>query len=574
MPNPDFFKPEFDKLANDGCIGSPTGHLAYAYIRVSGDEQADEGRSGLPRQISHIHEAAHKHGYKVPWDMVFADDYTGFSFDERPQLKQLRREIMTPQRRADAIVMEHLDRLSRNADWHQGFLLDEMKRVGITPVFWKEFYSRIERVVLGAIAQEGMEAEKQRMMEGKLHKARSGRVTASKPAYGYKFVDSKGNESADVKRDTHYAINEDEAAIIRMIFSRMIAGVPMRQIALDLEMAGVKPPKRFKHWEYTQIRTFLKNEVYKGDFYAHRWFHTVVQKPSKDGISTRQVKKKVEYPREEWIHVPVPAIVTPEEWDAANRMLEQNKKMARRNAKVPYLLTGLIRCAHCGWKYVGTTHRSSKPDAKPHWKPYRGYRCPHYGIRPQFLVGNEECRNAHIRCATLDKAVWNIVCRALLEPELLLTALDKDATSERNRQLESQIAYLERGLADKSEDDEKLLRAYLAGAFDEHEYTARRKLLKEEAVRMSEELSRLRADVLTPEQLEQRKQSVIEMSVQMKAHNIPIDPPFEIKQRIIKLVVDEITLDARKGWLKLDGAVRGAFTIEDAHSHVDILATP
>lgn len=116
MANSDFFKPEFDKLAVDGCIGNPTGQLAYAYIRVSGDDQADEGRSGLPRQISHIHEAACKHGYKVPWDMVFADDHTGFEFDERPQLKHLRSEVKTPTRRAEAIVMEHLDRLSRNAD--------------------------------------------------------------------------------------------------------------------------------------------------------------------------------------------------------------------------------------------------------------------------------------------------------------------------------------------------------------------------------------------------------------------------------------------------------------------------
>ena len=55
MPNPEFFKPEFDKLAANGVIGDPSGQIAYAYIRVSGDEQADEGRSGLPRQIAHVH---------------------------------------------------------------------------------------------------------------------------------------------------------------------------------------------------------------------------------------------------------------------------------------------------------------------------------------------------------------------------------------------------------------------------------------------------------------------------------------------------------------------------------------
>lgn len=559
MPNSDFFKKDFDKLAEGGCIGSPGGQVAYAYIRVSGDDQADEGRSGLPRQIAHIHEAAMKHGFKVPWDMVFADDYTGFEFEERPQLKELRREMRNPTRRADAVVLEHLDRLSRNADWHQGFLLDEMKRHGISPVFWKEFFSRIERVVLGAIAQEGMEAEKQRMMEGNLYKARSGRVTARTPAFGYKLVDVNGTEGAAAKKDTYYAIREDEAVVVRMIYRRLLTGDSLRRIALDLEVSGLKPPKQAKHWEATYVRCILVNEVYKGDFYAHRWLHTTVQKPAKDGFLMRNVKCKIERPREEWIHVPVPAIVTPEEWDAANRMLAQNKVMARRNAKDPYLLTGLVKCAHCGWSYTGTT--SGMNHGKPRQHLYRGYRCPHYSTRPKYLVTTIECGNSYIKCDLLDGIVWNIVCQALLQPQVLLDALDGDATSERNRQLEAQIAYLEREVAAKTDDDAKLLRAYMAGAFDEREFAAQRKLLKEESARMTEELSRLCAEVLTPDQLDQRKRMILAMSEQMRAQNIPVDAPFALKQRIIKLVVDAIVLDVSNGWLTLTGAIRGMFPI-------------
>lgn len=434
-----------------------------------------------------------------------------------------------------------------------------MKRHGIHSVFWKEFYSRLERAVLGAISQEGMEAEIRRMTEGNLFKARSGRITARVPAYGYKLVDANGNEGAAAKRDTYYAIREDQAAIIRLIFQHINSGDTLRQIAADLEKAGVPPPKRYKHWEATQIRVFIKNEVYKGDFYAHRWILTSVQKPSKDGLSTRTVKSSAQRPREEWIHVPVPAIVSVEEWEAANRIMEKNQKTARRNAKIPYLLTGLVRCAHCGWKYAGITHKNYK--SKKVCSRY--YRCPNHSIRPKYLVPDDKCRDARIHCKELDGIVWDIVCQALLEPKVLLDALDTDATSDRNRQLEQQVNYLERELASKSDDDEKLLRAYMAGAFDEHEYAARRKVLKEELARMIEELTRLRSQVMTAEQVEQRKQTVLAMSEQMHAQNIPIDPPFEIKQRIVRLVVDEIVLNVKEGWLKLDGAIRGAFTIEN-----------
>ncbi len=563
MVNSSFFKPVFDELATDGCIGAPNGQPAYAYIRVSGDEQADEGRSGLPRQIKHVHEAACKHGYRIPWELVFADDYTGFEFEGRPQLTLLREELRTPTRRAQVVVMEHLDRLSRNADWHQGFLLDEMKQLHVIPVFWKEFFSRIERVVMGAIAQEGMEQEKRRMMEGNLHKARSGRVTARTPAYGYKFVDSNGDEGPAAKANTHYGIFEEEAEVVWLIYQRILSGATMRGIAGELEMAGIPPPKQSKHWWPAQVRLIIRNEVYKGDFYAHRWEHTTLRKPSKDGFSMRTIKVKRERPREEWIHVPVPAIVSPGEWEEANRILEQNKKTARRNAKVPYLLTGLVRCAHCGLSYIGKTKRAGR-GGKPRKTAYRGYCCS-TGYRAAYMSEYQECKNSQIKCDVLDHAVWDIVCQALLEPEVLLEALDTDQTSQRNRQLERQISFLEREFNLKADDDEKLLRAYMAGAFDENEYAARRKLLKEEKTRIEGELTALRDQVMTREQLEQRKAAVLAMSRQIQAQGIPVDPPFELKQRIIKLVVDNIVLDVGKGWLQLDGAIRGVFMIGTTH---------
>ena len=168
----EFFREEFDRLAIDGYIGHPDGAPAFAYIRVSSDEQGEEGRSGLPRQIEHVHQKALKAGYRITWDRVFADDFTGFEFDGRPGLDRLRREYRNPQRRASVVVMEYMDRLSRNADWHQGFLLDEMNKARMEAVFWKSFGSRIERAVMGAVSQEGMEQALERMADGTLQKGR------------------------------------------------------------------------------------------------------------------------------------------------------------------------------------------------------------------------------------------------------------------------------------------------------------------------------------------------------------------------------------------------------------------
>jgi site-specific DNA recombinase len=571
MANPEFFKPAFDALAVNGCIGDPKGKSAYAYIRVSSDGQAEEGRSGLPRQIVHVHETACRHGYKVPWELVFADDYTGFEFEGRPQLTLLRRELKTPSRRADAVVMEHLDRLSRNADWHQGYLEHEMMSFGVFPIFWNEIDNRILRAVMGAVAQEGMEQTKRRMMEGNLHKARSGRVTARTPSYGYKFVDANGNEGPTAKRETYYAVHQDEEWVVRLMYRRVINGDTMRGIADYLASAGVPPPKNSKYWEPTQIRLIIKNPVYRGDFYAHRWEHKKVLKPSEDGRTMRTVQCKVERPPEEWIHVPVPPIVSCEDWYAANRMLDQNRKMSRRNAKEPYLLTGLVHCAVCGYTYTGTTHRKNR--GKLRETPSRAYRCPHSGLRPRHVIEEVGCTNNQISCKVLDNAVWSIVFDAITQPKVLIAAIDADATSERNLQLQKQIDYLENEIAKKAGDDDKLYRAYMAEAFDEQEFAERRQVLKAEAATINQELQHLYSQVITPEQLEERKREILSFAEQVRTRNVPVDPPFDVKQRMIKAVVDKIVLHVSEGWFTVEGAIPGSFTIESTPVSVAITAT-
>ena len=49
----------YDQIAqsNHNVLGDPSGSTSFAYIRVSSSGQAEEGRTGLPRQLQHIHES-------------------------------------------------------------------------------------------------------------------------------------------------------------------------------------------------------------------------------------------------------------------------------------------------------------------------------------------------------------------------------------------------------------------------------------------------------------------------------------------------------------------------------------
>ncbi len=561
MSTPKFFKTEFDILATDGVIGHPQGELAYGYLRVSSSGQAEEGRSGLPRQLIHVHETALKHGLKIPWDFIFADDDSGFDFADRPELSRLRQEYRSPGRRANTLVIEALDRLSRNADWHQGYLLDEMKQCGVQAVFWKPFASRIERAVMGAVAQDGMEQAKERMALGTLHKAKDGRVTAKVPAYGYKLVDSFGNEGYSAKKDTHYAIREDEAQVVRFIYDKVLEGHTLRQVSVMLD-GHFPPPHKFSYWELRMLIILVRNPVYKGEFVARRSQQIkLVREGDAASLtegSTRTVLRKIQRPREEWIIVPVPAIVSVKDWELANQLIANPPRTAKQN----YLLAGLLQCATCNYsmgggakKYMKSVRRSG-PKIET-WRTY--YRCSSTRGRTPAIQQTIGCNQLTIPTHILDQAVWTAVYEVLLNPDILLGALEREFRNEHNEQLRRQIAFLESQLREAAVEDQKLYRAYLSNVFDEIEYAEYRKTLKENTQKLSAEISRIQSQLMSDGQYEERKREILMICKHATESGLTLDAPFEVRNRVIHTIIDRIRLDVNGGWFQLDGIFQGKY---------------
>lgn len=77
--------------------------------------------------MEHIHKKALESELSIPWEYFFFDDHSGFEFEGKPGLQELLSAV-----RNDAgfshVVIEYLDRLSRNADWHQGYLIERLQK--------------------------------------------------------------------------------------------------------------------------------------------------------------------------------------------------------------------------------------------------------------------------------------------------------------------------------------------------------------------------------------------------------------------------------------------------------------
>lgn len=65
--------------------------------------------------------------------------------------------------------------------------------------------------------------------------------------------------------DNTLTINEQEAEIVKLIYSKYLEGFGAESISRQLTKMGIKTPKGKDVWCETTVRKILKNEKYKGD---------------------------------------------------------------------------------------------------------------------------------------------------------------------------------------------------------------------------------------------------------------------------------------------------------------------
>jgi site-specific DNA recombinase len=163
-----------------------------------------------------------------------------------------------------------------------------------------------------------------------------------------------------------------------------------------------------------------------------------------------------ERPREEWIEIPVPALVTEESFARAQELLQENKIRSRRRTIEPSVVQGLVSCQKCGYAFSRTSTRTSS--RKIHY-----YKC--IGSEGWRKLGGPVCDNRRlVRQDLLDQIVWAEVIRLLEEPTLIQQELDRrlavarssDPTKKHEQSLQKELIHVGKGI-------ERLLNAYQEG---------------------------------------------------------------------------------------------------------------
>ena len=119
-------------------------------------------------------------------------------------------------------------------------------------------------------------------------------------------------------------------------------------------------------------------------------------------------------PREEWISIPVPAIVDAAMFETVQGQLDENRKRKRDGRRRPgWLLQGLVVCRQCGYAFYGKMARGTVGGHQ--LADYGYYRCT--GTDAHKFGGQALCRNRSLRSDKLEPAVWQQVELVLGDPQ-------------------------------------------------------------------------------------------------------------------------------------------------------------
>jgi len=549
-------KVEFSKLATEGYLGDPDGVDAYAYLRASSERQVEEG-SSFPRQLESIHKAAKRENLRVPFDFIYFDDgFTGFEFEHRPALLKLRHETKSNPR-ANHIIIEDIDRLSRNADWQQGFLLDEFVRHHIQIHFYINPGSQLERYVRGYIAQEGMKKDIERMRMGTIYKAMDGKVTAKRPRFGYIRTDAK---------DSQYILHPEESKIMRAVYEKIIyEGQTLHQIAKWLNDAEI--PTRFKtgFWTAGTLYHLVKSPVYKGEFYANRHYQVNTGEFNEKGRPKRTTRMR---PEEEWIKVEVPAIVTPTEWDLAQEMMARNAKKATRNGeKGSWLLQGFIKCAFCReYSFVAIWGNTKK-------NPRRYYGCSSRNSEKARML-DTACYTPYVNADELERRVWEEIETVIYDPSIVLRRLDERANEENAIGYEAQLDYIDRQLEEIKKEKAKFEAAYQRDIYTLDEFEVKMKDLRGKARALEMSKAKVVSMLSETHSFEEKKEVVLTALGKIRTQverarsekRQPQEIPFELKRKILSTLVEVIWVNSTDRTFTIEGEISGMFSFGDGES--------
>src|SRR5262245_46328562 len=451
------------------------------YARVSSEQQAEAHT--IASQVAALRERVSADGLTVSEAMQFLDEgYSGATL-VRPALERLRDVIAAGS--VDRLYVHSPDRLARKYAY-QVLLVDECRRAGGEVIFLNRAWGQSPEDDL-LLQVQGMSAEYERAKSierhrrGKRHAAHAGAVNVLSGApYGYRYVPKyEGGGQA------RYEIIPDEARVVRQVFT-WVGGdrLTIGEVCRRLTQAGERTRTGKTVWDRSVVWGILKNPAYQGTaaFGKTRLeqLRPRLRAQRHRPVQPRRAVSVQDVPPEDWITIPVPALVEPEVCAAVQEQLRENKRHARQSRRgALYLLQGLLQCQHCGYAFYGKRLSPSTRKGQP--RAYAYYRC--LGTDAYRFGGERIGHNTQVRTDLLDLAVWQEVCTLLTHPERLAEEYRR-RLQPATRTTRTPLATIEDQISKGRQGVARLIDSYAESLIDKAEFEPRITRLRQRLARL------------------------------------------------------------------------------------------
>jgi site-specific DNA recombinase len=444
---------------------------AAIYARVSTERQ--ERQQTIDSQLAALRAWAEAQGHSLVEQHVFRDEgYSGSRLD-RPGLDGLRDAVRDAA--IDVVAVLSPDRLARKYAY-QVLLLEEFRRAGCEVAFLHRPISddpndQLLLQIQGAIAEYERAVLAERFRRGKLQKARDGHIPSAKAPYGYRYEPRRDAVPARL------VVDEAEADMVRQLHAWVMEeGLTVRQCVKRLNAGPWVTRSGRQQWAPSVVHHVLSDPVYTGTAYANRFEYVVPKKARRRSPRSGERTSRRPRPPEQWIAVPVPALIDQQAWDSVQDRLARNAATSFRHSKRhDYLLRCLLKCGTCGLGVHGCYFPGHQGR-----RGRRYYRCA--GTSPLTSGRESKCPQARIEADVLERVVWDHVVGLLSDPVQLRTQFERflaegAATDLREelpgRRLRARLDRLDRA-------DRRLLEAYQAEVISLEELSRQRRALAEQ----------------------------------------------------------------------------------------------
>lgn len=292
--------------------------------------------------------------------VYFDKGYSGKNTN-RPAFMELMDEVKAG--KIKKIYVYRLDRFSRSiADFSRVWELlskNSVEFVSATENF--DTSSPMGRAMLNIVqvfAQLERETTAERVKDNYIHRFKLGAWPGGPAPYGFDLI-----KTMDGNRKISSLIKNDKSEIVKLIFEEYAKpGTSLTSVARELSQKGIHGPKR-EVWDNVTLSRILHSPLYvmasQDVYFYYLALGMQIQQPPEafEGIHGLNIIGRRDRTKNKYNDLGGQMLtvsehegfIEPELWLKVQYKLSTNKQIARANAGKHSWLTGLLKCAKCGY---------------------------------------------------------------------------------------------------------------------------------------------------------------------------------------------------------------------------------